>query len=101
MNKTNILEGFGMPNHQAPHLEASVHAGSTYPPPADEMHRNAPAATPPRNKSVHLQHTNPKSKSYFLYPPSRYNTPATLTLHLTPPIALIRTNQDHLFALLH
>ena len=46
-------------------------------------------------------HTIDVASLHLLHPPSRHNTPPALTLDLTPPITLIRHNQNHFLTLLH
>jgi hypothetical protein len=59
----------------------------------------------PPNKCIKMPIPIQKSQllhpSDFPNPPRRHHTSPTLTLDLTPPIALIRTDQYHILALLH
>ena len=53
------------------------------------------------HNSIAVLSDRPSASLHLLHPPSRHDSPPTLTLHLTPPITLIRRNQHHLLALLH
>lgn len=72
----------------------------------NEQTRNASRCNCHHDKCTTPHHltnlSSPPSASLNLpNPPSRYNSPSTLTLDLAPPIALIWRDQHHLLALSH